>query len=111
MSAPEAIDEAQMSEAKADEKSEQVTAANSVPKETYIASCHCNVNAYTISIPKVSEVVECNCSPCLKEGALWPRPTPTTAEMSWIRGGEDHLTGYECFKKEDGSTKFMVSLI
>ncbi|KAL9121984.1 MAG: hypothetical protein Q9187_001460 [Circinaria calcarea] len=109
MSAPEAIKEAQRSEAETDRKSEEAAAANSVPKETYIASCHCNANAYTISMPKVSEVAECNCSACRKEGALWaPAEGTVTTPRSWIRGGEDHLTEYECFKKEDGSAKFMA---
>lgn len=108
MSSAEANKEAQVSEVKTDEKS---AATDSAPKKTYTASCHCNANAYTISLPSVSEVAECNCSPCMKEGALWMKGFPSTRQMNWIRGAEGNLTGYECFVKEDGCTSFMVSFL
>ena len=111
MSTTAANKQAQVSEAKTHEKSEQTEATDSESKETYTASCHCNANAFTISLPKVSEAAECNCSPCMKEGALWTKGTPSTRQMNWIRGGEDNLTGYKCFIKDDDYTSFMVSFL
>ncbi|KUJ17179.1 uncharacterized protein LY89DRAFT_685108 [Mollisia scopiformis] len=60
--------------------------------KTYNGNCHCGAFKFSVQMPDIKSVVECNCSICFRKGYKWafPGEGPFTIE----RGGGD-LKEYE----------------
>lgn len=63
--------------------------------ETKSGGCHCGQVRYDVTAD-LSQVMSCNCSICLKRGALWTFVPP---ERFALRAGEEGLTDYQFGKK------------
>ena len=62
---------------------------------TYRGGCHCGHVRFEAA-SDLTQVVSCNCSICMKRGALW---TFVTTPQFKIVQGEDALTDYQFGKK------------
>ena len=71
-------------------------------RKQWVSSCHCNAHQFTASLPEPFEVWDCNCSLCQKQGALWCFAWLKTTDLKWTRGGDNSLSTYKYFPKEDG---------
>jgi hypothetical protein len=60
--------------------------------KTYNGSCHCGVFEFSVQIPEIKNIVQCNCSFCFKRGYEWAYPVqhPFVVEKD-----EGTLVGYE----------------
>jgi len=63
--------------------------------ETKTGGCHCGQVRYDVTAD-LSQVMACNCSICMKRGALWTFVPP---ESFALRAGEGALTDYQFGKK------------
>jgi hypothetical protein len=63
--------------------------------ETKTGGCHCGQVRYDATVD-LSQVLACNCSICMKRGALWTFVPP---ERFALRAGEDTLADYQFGKK------------
>jgi hypothetical protein len=63
--------------------------------KTYNGGCHCGEVRYATTTD-LAMIVACNCSLCMKRGALWTFVTP---DQFALRSGEDSLTDYQFNKK------------
>lgn len=61
--------------------------------KTYHGNCHCGAVKYTVTLPEITSVTECDCSLCLKKGykSLFPSGGLVFEEGK----GEDKLKSYE----------------
>jgi hypothetical protein len=64
--------------------------------KTYHGNCHCGAFRFSVKIPDITKVTECNCSICFKKGYKWifPREGCFTVEK-----GEGALKEYEFGQK------------
>jgi hypothetical protein len=60
--------------------------------KTYKGNCHCSAFKFSIKIPELTSVTECNCSICFKKGYKWVFPG---AECFTIEKGDGSLKNYE----------------
>ena len=60
--------------------------------KTYYGNCHCGAFKFSIKIPELKSVEECNCSICLKKGYLWIFRDFNSFE---VERGEGTLKDYE----------------
>jgi hypothetical protein len=63
--------------------------------KNYSGGCHCGQVRYDVTTD-LSNVMACNCSICVKRGALW---TFVPAESFALRAGADDLVDYQFNKK------------
>ena len=63
--------------------------------KNYSGGCHCGQVRYDVTAD-LSQVVACNCSICMKRGALWAF---VKAPQFKLHQGEDALTDYQFGKK------------
>lgn len=63
--------------------------------KTYTGGCHCGAVRYEVATA-LSPVVECNCSICMKRGALWA--FAKADQFKLLKGG-DGLSDYQFNKK------------
>lgn len=63
--------------------------------QSYEGGCHCGRVRYRIETA-LSQAIECNCSICLKRGALW---APAQAAQFTLLSGDDALNDYQFAKK------------
>ena len=61
----------------------------------FSGGCHCGQVRYDVTAD-LSQVVACNCSICMKRGALWTFVPP---ELFALRAGADELVDYQFNKK------------
>lgn len=60
-------------------------------------SCHCGALQFAVDADEIAQVIECNCTHCLRKGfLLWFLPRVALT----IRSGEDKLTTYTFNKHE-----------
>lgn len=71
--------------------------------KTYKGSCHCNAFKFTVKMPEIKGVMECNCSICFGLGLMWVFPSNGLV----VEKGEEVLKGYEFGGK---SMEFKVRL-
>jgi hypothetical protein len=64
--------------------------------KTYTGGCHCGDVRFEITTD-LAMVVECNCSICMKRGAMW---TFVKSPQFKMVKGEDALTDYQFAKKK-----------
>jgi hypothetical protein len=69
--------------------------------KTYKGNCHCGAFKFTVEIPELTSVGECNCSICFRKGYKWVFPG---AGCFTIEKGEESLKDYE-FGKHSMSHK------
>jgi hypothetical protein len=69
--------------------------------KTYKGNCHCGAFKFTVEIPELTSVGECNCSICFRKGYKWIFPG---AGCFTIEKGEGSLKDYE-FGKHSMSHK------
>jgi hypothetical protein len=43
--------------------------------KTYRGNCHCGAFKFSVKLPELTSVMECNCSICSKKGYKWVFPT------------------------------------
>ena len=60
--------------------------------KTYKGNCHCGAFKFSIKIPELTSVTECNCSICFRKGYMWVAPG---AGGFTIEKGEGSLKDYE----------------
>lgn len=60
--------------------------------KTYKGNCHCGAFKFSIKIPELTSVTECNCSVCFKKGYKWVFPG---AGCFTIEKGDGSLKDYE----------------
>jgi hypothetical protein len=61
--------------------------------KTYHGNCHCGAVKYTVTLPEITSVTECDCSLCRRKGhkSLFP-----SGDLVFEEGkGEDKLKSYE----------------
>jgi hypothetical protein len=63
--------------------------------KNFTGGCHCGQVRFDVTAD-LSHVIECNCSICIKRGALM---TFVTADRFALRAGSDDLTDYQFNKK------------
>src|SRR5262245_9450302 len=63
--------------------------------KNFSGGCHCGQVRYDVTAD-LGTVVECNCSICLKRGALWTFVTP---EKFALRAGAEELLDYQFNKR------------
>ncbi len=63
--------------------------------KTYSGGCHCERVRYRVTT-ELASVVACNCSICMKRGALW---SFVGADQFALQSGEDELADYQFNKK------------
>ena len=63
-----------------------------VELKTYKGNCHCGSFKFSINIPELTSVTECNCSICFKKGYKWVFPG---AGCFTIEKGDGSLKKYE----------------
>ncbi|KAF7931973.1 uncharacterized protein EAE97_008994 [Botrytis byssoidea] len=59
--------------------------------KTYNGNCHCGAFKFTIKVPEITTVTQCNCSICFKKGYRWVFPAESCFE---ITKGEGTLKEY-----------------
>lgn len=59
--------------------------------KTYNGNCHCGAFKFTIKMPELTTVTQCNCSICFKKGYRWVFPGEGCFE---ITKGEGTLKEY-----------------
>jgi hypothetical protein len=64
--------------------------------KTYQGGCHCGRVRYRV-ISDLAQVVDCNCSICVKRGAMWA--FVKTPQFKLVQG-DDALTDYQFGKKK-----------
>ena len=64
--------------------------------QTYQGGCHCGRLRYEVT-SDLTQVVDCNCSICIKRGAMWT--FVKAAEFKLVQG-DDTLTDYQFGKKK-----------
>ena len=64
--------------------------------KTYKGNCHCGAFKFSIKIPELTSVTECNCSICFKKGYKWVFPG---AGCFTIEKGAGSLKKYEFGKQ------------
>jgi hypothetical protein len=64
--------------------------------KTYKGNCHCGAFKFSIKIPELTSVTECNCSICFKKRYMWVAPG---AGCFTIEKGEGSLKDYEFGKR------------
>lgn len=62
--------------------------------KTYKGACHCGAIKFSVAIPEIKSVTECNCSICSKKGYAWVFP-PAGGLVFEQGKGEDFLKDYE----------------
>lgn len=60
--------------------------------QTYRGNCHCAAFVYEVHLPEIKSASQCNCSICVKKGALWIMPM--TDNFKVVKGAEKDLTSY-----------------
>ncbi|KAE9363755.1 hypothetical protein N431DRAFT_497541 [Stipitochalara longipes BDJ] len=60
--------------------------------KTYHGNCHCGAFKFTVKLPEISSVGDCNCSICFRKGYVWVFPG---AGCFTIEKGEGTLKDYE----------------
>ncbi len=63
---------------------------------TYKGGCHCGAVRYTIELPEIDKLFECNCSICSATGWKLVFAPKTTFRLL---SGKDHLSDYQFGKK------------
>ncbi|CAG8961953.1 hypothetical protein HYFRA_00013733 [Hymenoscyphus fraxineus] len=64
--------------------------------KTYKGSCHCGAIAFSLTLPRIEWVSECNCSICFRKGYAWVFPPEGAKNLVFEEGkGEEGLRGYE----------------
>jgi hypothetical protein len=63
--------------------------------KNFSGGCHCGLVRFDVTAD-LSRVVDCNCSLCIKRGALW---TFVPAEQFALRAGAGELVDYQFNKK------------
>ncbi|KAK1988519.1 glutathione-dependent formaldehyde-activating enzyme [Colletotrichum cereale] len=69
------------------------TSEEQEPKRTYRGNCHCAAFVYEFETPEIKSLSECNCSVCVKKGALWI--TPARDNFRVVKGAESELSSYK----------------
>jgi hypothetical protein len=64
--------------------------------KTYHGNCHCGAFKFSIKVPELTEVTECNCSICFKKGYKWVFPGE---DGFTVEKGEGCLKEYEFGQK------------
>ncbi|KAJ7887557.1 glutathione-dependent formaldehyde-activating enzyme [Mycena olivaceomarginata] len=60
----------------------------------YHGNCHCGAITYALLNPeKISRIVECNCSICWRDAALWIHPTKTTVTFKGLESMAEYTFG------------------
>lgn len=49
---------------------------------TYHGNCHCGAYRFEVALPKITEVIACDCSLCAKKGHLWVIPSPNDFKVT-----------------------------
>lgn len=49
---------------------------------TYHGNCHCGAYRFEVALPKITEVIACDCSLCIKKGHLWVVPSPSDFKVT-----------------------------
>ncbi|KAI9735152.1 MAG: hypothetical protein M1834_001740 [Cirrosporium novae-zelandiae] len=75
----------------------------SAPLKKYHGNCHCHAFEFSVMLPELKEVYECNCSICSRRGVLWAFPLKDSDFV--IEKGEGTLTEYS-FGPKTKSHKF-----
>ena len=70
--------------------------AKTASAKTYRGGCHCGRVRYQAT-SDLAQVVDCNCSICIKRGAIWAFVKPPQFKL--VQGG-DALTDYQFGKKQ-----------
>ncbi|KAE9373063.1 hypothetical protein N431DRAFT_373259 [Stipitochalara longipes BDJ] len=63
----------------------------------YKGNCHCGAFRFSIKIPEITTVIECNCSICFKKGYKWLYPSNGNFT---VEKGEGSLQDYEFGSRE-----------
>ncbi|KDN65131.1 putative glutathione-dependent formaldehyde-activating enzyme [Colletotrichum sublineola] len=63
------------------------------PKRTYRGNCHCAAFVYEVDTHEIKSLSQCNCSICVKRGALWI--TPAHENFRVVKGAESELSSYK----------------
>ena len=69
----------------------------------YKGNCHCGAFKFSIQIPELTSVTECNCSICFKKSYKWIYPLP---ENFTIEKGS--LASLSCYTFGKGEMEHMV---
>ena len=70
-----------------------MTEPNPTPElKTYKGNCHCGALNFSIKIPELTSVAECNCSICFRKGYKWVFPG---VGCFTIEKGDGSLKSYE----------------
>ncbi|MEZ4236588.1 MAG: GFA family protein [Myxococcota bacterium] len=62
---------------------------------TYEGGCHCGAVRWSLTMPTITKLAECNCSICSKTG--WQMAFAPSAGFTLLQGA-DHLTDYQFHK-------------
>ncbi|KAF6842109.1 glutathione-dependent formaldehyde-activating enzyme [Colletotrichum plurivorum] len=62
------------------------------PKQTYRGNCHCAAFVYEVQLPEIKSASQCNCSICVKKGALWLMPK--NDDFKVVKGALSDLSSY-----------------
>jgi hypothetical protein len=60
--------------------------------KTYYGNCHCGAFKFTVKLPELDSVMDCNCSICFRKGYVWVFPG---AGCFTVEKGEGTLKDYE----------------
>ena len=63
----------------------------------YKGNCHCAAFKFSIQIPELTSVTECNCSICFKKGYKWIFPSDGSLV---VENGKGSLTSYKFGKRQ-----------
>lgn len=74
--------------------------------KTYHGNCHCGAFKFSVKLPELTSVTECNCSICFKKGYKWVFPG---ADVLTIDKGEGTLKDYH-FGQHTMAHKVLLSL-
>ncbi|ETS76871.1 hypothetical protein PFICI_10745 [Pestalotiopsis fici W106-1] len=48
----------------------------------YHGNCHCGAYRFEVALPKITQVIACDCSLCAKKGHLWVVPSPSEFKVT-----------------------------
>ena len=67
--------------------------------KTYTGSCHCGVVRFSFNCPEITEGRRCNCSICIRKGAIMSVPYFSPGQFNFVEG-LDALTNYQWGDKD-----------
>lgn len=77
--------------------------------KTYKGACHCGAIKFSVSLPEIKSVTECNCSICSRKGYAWVFP-PAGGLVFEEGMGEEKLKDYEFAKKRMAHRVSLLSI-